>query len=151
MKYIITDIDGTLVRHSKTRLMALEQRNWDAYHKLFDSDQVNEGVVQAISGAASFFGRKIVAWTGSSDAYYQSRIKFLRDHFGSFRIHDVHMRKGLDHTQSNLELKKEWAKFYDPREVSIIYEDQFHVAAMLRSLGYNVCLVMGEEQFGETI
>ena len=151
MRYIITDIDGTLVHHSSARLRALEQRNWDAYHTLFDMDNINVGVIQAISGAASFFGRRIVAWTGSSDAYYQSRITFLRNQFGSFRIHDLHMRKGLDHTLSNCELKREWAKYYDPREVSIVYEDQIHVAEMLRDLGYNVCYVMVEKQFGETV
>ncbi len=133
---VIVDIDGCLSDHSD-RIKMAQDRNWDAYHQLSQSDPPIEAIVELVKTTAGSRDTEIMICTGRPMKWLKQTSQWLNKH--SIPRLAVYMRADGD-KRSSAEVKEGFLKaIREHYDVWFAIDDQQSVKEMYERNGV-VCL-----------
>jgi len=140
---IVFDLEGTLGLMSSERIKFLNDRDWDNFYKLCDTDMPNQPIID-IYKAFWLSGRNLKIVTGRSDIVRDKTLRWLDKHGIYIKSENLHMRPHGDH-RCDTELKKEMVAAFI-NDIYMVFEDRAAVVKMWRDMGIT-CLQVSEGNF----
>lgn len=140
---VIFDLDGTLanIEHRK-HLIEREEPQWDDFYKACVNDSPNETVIKMFNLLRDN-GNVMVIFSGRGDVVRKETYQWLRKH--GVQPDVLLMRPEGDFTPDN-ELKRNWLKILNKKDVACVFDDRDKVVKMWRDEGLT-CFQVAEGNF----